>query len=205
MQELAAVNEVALATASLELDRVLAELLPRMRALLGADYCTLVLRDDEGESLTIRAADGPDTSQIVGLAIPPDTSFSGRIIAARGPQRWAQGGGDPAQVMPVAAILHPETLPHASIGAPLLVQDRAIGTIVAVNRRPVDFTDADLRFLATIAAQAAIALENARLHADTLRLARYDALTGLANPAPSSNSWRAMSRRRRATTARWRC
>jgi diguanylate cyclase (GGDEF)-like protein len=179
--ELAAVNEVALATASLDLDLVLAELLPRTRALLGADYCSLVLRDVEGGPLTIRAADGPDTEQIVGLALPPDETFSGRIIAAKAMQRWDRDKDDPAEVAPVSALMHPGTLPHASIGAPLLVQDRAIGTIVAANHRPVTFTDAALRFLTTVAAQAAVAVENARLHADTLRLARYDSLTGLAN------------------------
>jgi diguanylate cyclase (GGDEF)-like protein len=181
VEELAAVNEVALATASLELHRVLEELLPRARALLGADYGTLVLLDEEGGPPTIRAADGPGTEQLVGLALSPDTSFSGRIIATKTTQRWERDRDDPAEVAQVAAIVHPGDWPHASLGAPLLVQDRAIGTLVAVNRRPVDFTDADRRFLATIAIQAAIALENARLHADTLRLARYDSLTGLAN------------------------
>ncbi len=181
VEELAAVNEVALATASLDLDLVLAELLPRMRTLLGADYCSLVLRDVEDGPLTIRAADGPATGQLVGLALSPDESFSGRIIAAKANLRWSRAEDDPAEVAQVSALLHPGTLPYASIGAPLLVQDRAIGTIVATNHRPVTFTDADLRFLTTVAAQAAVAVENARLHADTLRLARYDGLTGLAN------------------------
>lgn len=178
VQELAAVNEVALATASLDLDQMLAGFLPRARTLLGADFCILVLRDPDGDTLMIRAADGPDAERVVGLTLSEGWSFSRQIIEARATQRWRPGDAA-AELM--AAAAHPGTRPHDAIGAPLLVQGRAIGAIVVANARPARFSEADLRFLATVAAQAAIAVENARLYADTLRLARYDALTGLAN------------------------
>ncbi len=179
VQELAAMNEVALATASLDLDQVLAGLLPRTRTLLRADYCTLVLHDKLQDTLTIRAADGEGAAQIIGLELAAKTSFSRQIIEQRVGLRWNRN--DTASVALVTAIMHPASLPYATIGAPLLMQDRAIGTIIAANHRTEEFTDADLRFLTAIAAQAAVAVENAHLYADTLRLARYDQLTGLAN------------------------
>jgi GGDEF domain-containing protein len=179
VEELAAVNEVALATASLDLDQVLAELIPRTHGLLDADYCILVLRDPADDSLTIRAAVGPGADGAVGLVLSAEGTFSRQLIESPACRRWAPEDG--ALGIADCASGEPGTPLHAAIGAPLLVQGNAIGAIVAANRREEDFTEADLHFLATVAAQAAIAVQNARLYADTLRLARYDALTGLAN------------------------
>lgn len=48
---------------------------------------------------------------------------------------------------------------------PLQIKDRTIGVLEALNKRSEEgFTDDDLRLLSTLAAQAAIAIENARLY-----------------------------------------
>lgn len=52
---------------------------------------------------------------------------------------------------------------RAAVHAGLVFQDRAIGVIRLYARRPRDFTDAEKRLLKSIAHQAAIAVEQARL------------------------------------------
>ena len=57
---------------------------------------------------------------------------------------------------------------HSGMYVPLKVEDRVVGVISIESEIPDAFSDADERLTATLANQAAIALENARLHEETL-------------------------------------
>jgi len=71
---------------------------------------------------------------------------------------------------------------HCYVAVPMLAGDRIIGVICLQDYEHEDVYDTGhVEVLRTIAAQAAIALENARLFAETEQLARTDALTGIAN------------------------
>ncbi len=61
------------------------------------------------------------------------------------------------------------------LAVPLLVAERVVGVLSVQSRRPAAYEDHQLSVLATIAQQAAVALENARNY----RLATVDSLTGL--------------------------
>jgi diguanylate cyclase (GGDEF)-like protein len=61
------------------------------------------------------------------------------------------------------------------LGVPLLVGDRVVGVLSVQSRRPFAYDEHQLSALATIAQQAAVAVENARHYA----LATTDSLTGL--------------------------
>jgi len=68
------------------------------------------------------------------------------------------------------------------LGVPMLAGDRVVGVIAMRDHEREDAFDlGHQEMLSTIASQSAIALENARLFAETERLARTDALTGIAN------------------------
>jgi len=56
------------------------------------------------------------------------------------------------------------------------------GLISLDATRTAAFSDADLRILVAFANTAAVAIDNAQLHAEVQRLAVTDSLTGLANP-----------------------
>lgn len=74
----------------------------------------------------------------------------------------------------------PESLRSVMI-APLLDKNAPLGMLTLTSSRPGVFTNADLRLLLSIAATTAVALQNARLHAEVQRLAVTDSLTGLHN------------------------
>src|SRR5207248_9071338 len=69
----------------------------------------------------------------------------------------------------------------SAIGAPLIAHGEIVGTLTAYVSRPRVFGDATQRLLLLYAAQAAIAIANADLLAETRRLARDDDLTGVLN------------------------
>jgi PAS domain S-box-containing protein len=57
------------------------------------------------------------------------------------------------------------------VGVPLLVQDRAVGVLHLFTIKPCQFGQEDLDFFATLAGQAAISVQNARLYEDVKRQA----------------------------------
>jgi diguanylate cyclase (GGDEF)-like protein/PAS domain S-box-containing protein len=67
------------------------------------------------------------------------------------------------------------------VGIPLTLRERVIGVMVVQSYRPKAYTEEDIRTLETIALQAAIAIENARLYGEEQRLAIIDELTGAYN------------------------
>jgi len=82
---------------------------------------------------------------------------------------------------------HPDSNPalHGVIGsaiaAPLIAHGEIVGTLTAYVSRPRVFSDETRRIVRLYAAQAAIAIANADLLAETRRLARDDDLTGVLN------------------------
>ena len=71
---------------------------------------------------------------------------------------------------------------HCYIAVPMLAGDKILGVISLQDyEREAVYDQGHVDILNTIAAQAAIALENARLFAETEQLSRTDALTGIAN------------------------
>ena len=57
---------------------------------------------------------------------------------------------------------------HSGLYVPLKVEDRVVGVISVESEIPDAFSEADERLTVTLANQAAVALENARLHEETL-------------------------------------
>jgi diguanylate cyclase (GGDEF)-like protein len=69
----------------------------------------------------------------------------------------------------------------AIIGIPLKIRERVVGVMNIAFHVPQEFEAAQLRVLKLLADQAALAIENARLHNLTMHQALTDPLTDLAN------------------------
>jgi len=68
---------------------------------------------------------------------------------------------------------------HSYLGVPLIVQDKVIGILHVLTVKPRHFTDEEVDFFSTLAGQAAIAIQNARLYESALR--RADGMALLAD------------------------
>ncbi|MEW6717830.1 MAG: sensor domain-containing diguanylate cyclase [Chloroflexota bacterium] len=75
----------------------------------------------------------------------------------------------------------PKDWEGAIIGLPLKIGERVVGVMTISNRQPYAFTEDHLRILHLLADQAAIAIENARLHDLISKQAFTDPLTGIPN------------------------
>ena len=132
-----------------------------VKTLPAADASSLWLCDEERNELVVRAWAGYDDEAISGLTLPPDTSLAGLVVRSRQPCIV-----DDVASEAVFHVLDRPALdtPRAVLGVPLLVEGRAIGALLADSfSRLQAFGENDLRVLQSLAAQAAIAIQNARL------------------------------------------
>ncbi|MCC6527032.1 MAG: GAF domain-containing protein [Polyangiaceae bacterium] len=131
---------------------------------VGAADAFLLLPDEAGKSLVIRAVAG-EHRQLVGRDLPldPPASVAAVAFAERAPVVVDDASADPRVDPALRAILGA----HAYLGLPLVVRDRSIGAVVIATRGgPRPFGAAEVDRAAAVANQIAVAVENARLYAD---------------------------------------
>ncbi|MGI5211951.1 putative bifunctional diguanylate cyclase/phosphodiesterase [Plantactinospora sp. CA-290183] len=177
---LADVYELTKAMSESSQDGTLADaLLGRARALMRAEYATLWLpaQGRHPEVLLTARVDDPGLLDLsrTPVAVRQSAHDQGRTVAV-----GSRLGGDLA----LREALR-EAHVNEVIVTPLRSGQAVIGSLEVVNRiggRPIGhFTPADVPIFETIAAHAAVALENSRL-VDRLRYDAYhDGLTNLAN------------------------
>jgi anti-sigma regulatory factor (Ser/Thr protein kinase)/putative methionine-R-sulfoxide reductase with GAF domain len=146
------------ALSELALEPLLAELLARAKDILGVDTVAILLLDEDGKELVARAAKGIEEEVERGVRIPVGGGFAGRIAAGRRPIYIADVNH--------ADILNPilrEKGIRSLLGVPLLVEGAALGVLHVGTVTPRVFTNADAAVLQLAAAQAAPAIDRARL------------------------------------------
>jgi signal transduction histidine kinase len=164
LESLQAVTDVALA--HLGLDELLTVLLPRIREILAADTCAVLLLDEAGDQLVARAAVGIEEEVEQGVRIPVGVGFAGRIAAEQRPV--VLDDVDHADVL--NPILRAKGI-KSLLGVPLVgVGDDVIGVLHVGSLVPRDFAVDDVELLQLVAERVAIAIERAQLHEEMVLL-----------------------------------
>lgn len=166
-RQLALLNEVARTlTATLDLEPLLRRLLESAMELLECEAATLFLVDEETGELVFHSALGPVGSSLVGRRLPPGTGLVGEAVSQQRTVLVPDVQRDPRW----SDALDQETGFHTRsvLVAPLVAQEQALGAIEVLNKRDGSrFTEEDEQILLALASQAAVALQNARLYAQT--------------------------------------
>ena len=158
-QEMEALDVLGLATnQTLDPDEVLALVARFTRTLLGAHYATVNTTDGGGGE--VRACSS------VGLrrgARADDDRFARRVIAAGKPLVLGEGGEpwDPAEFP-----LHAAEGMRVALGVPLALFGDTFGALVVGYRDGYPVSARDTLLALTLARHAAVAINNARLHAE---------------------------------------
>jgi signal transduction histidine kinase len=168
VEDIQAITDAALA--HLELDELLKVLLPRIRDILRADTCAVLLLDHEAQELVARAALGIEEEVEQGVRVPVGRGFAGRIAAARRPV--IIDDLDRADVW--NPILREKGL-KSMLGVPLLVGADVLGVLHVGTLVPRKFRQDDLELLQLVADRVALAIERARLHEETVHLEQLKA------------------------------
>jgi signal transduction histidine kinase len=163
LEHLQAVTDMALA--ALELEELLSVLLPRIRAILSADTCAVLLLEEESNELVARAAVGIEEEVEAGVRIPVGGGFAGRVAAEKRPVILNEV--DHAHVLNPILV---EKGIKSMLGVPLLVADKVIGVLHVGTLAHRKFTRDDVELLSLVAERVALAIERAELHQETVLL-----------------------------------
>jgi signal transduction histidine kinase/DNA-binding response OmpR family regulator len=157
--ELNALHEVSMAmSTTADLQRLLEAIIRLASGVVGAEHSSIMLLDQTRGVLTVMAAHDPKGPCRQNTQLPIGESIAG----------WVAAHGEPVLVEDVesdprfARRNRPQFETKSLISAPLRTPNGIVGVISLSDKRDEDvFTADDLRLLVTLAAQAAIAIEDA--------------------------------------------
>lgn len=163
-------------TSTLELDPLLQIIIETASQLTDSEAASIMLLDPASGELRFEAAPWFQRDQLKTVAVPLDQSIAGWIFRNAAPLVIADAKDDPRVYRQVDQSIEFET--RSILGVPLMLKDKPIGVIEAVNKLGQGrYTQEDAEVLSTLAAQAAVAIENARLLAALQKA--YDELSHL--------------------------
>lgn len=166
-RQLSTLNELSTSMASdLELDPLLGRIVSSSMDMLGCEAGSLFLTDTDTGEYVFRVAAGPVGQNLVGLRIAPGKGFVGEAIEGgqviivndvQNDPRWFKGSDQTTGFVTRTLMV-----------VPLRRGGRIIGALEVINKRDGSpFNDEDRTLLTAFAGQAAVAIENARLFAET--------------------------------------
>lgn len=148
---------------TLDLTEILQAIVAAARDALAADASALMLVDEATGDLRFEVAVGSGGPGSGAARLPRGRGILGWVAERGEAARVAEAAADPRFAAEVDAALGAP--PRAMVAVPLKAKGRTIGVLQAMNLRAPDAcTDDDLRLLTLIAAQAALAIENAKLY-----------------------------------------
>lgn len=164
LDRLSLLYEVSQALAStLDLSALLYETIQLATDVINAEGGSLMLLDEQTNELVFQIAYGTQGEALQQLRIPANEGIAGWVcqhgepVIANDPQHDARFSNRVDQ--------HIGFRTRNILCVPLQIKGQTIGVLEVVNKRsPTGFDEEDQELLLTLASQAAIALENARLY-----------------------------------------
>ncbi|HET7011188.1 MAG TPA: GAF domain-containing protein [Anaerolineales bacterium] len=148
-------------TASLDLVTVLSMIAEQARDLLHADGSRIHLLDPERGVLRCLVALDTHAEALLSLELPRGSGLVGWVMEHGAPLLSNEPTSDPRSLHVPGT---PQDEPECIIMAPLTVRQRTMGVMVVMREgRARPFHNSDLDLLTALAAQAAVAIENAHL------------------------------------------
>ncbi|WP_243712605.1 GAF domain-containing protein [Actinomadura sp. 6K520] len=169
--ELAALFDTAGELAALrDHDAILEAIVHRARRLLNADVAYMTLNDDEPGDTRMRVTDGAVSAAFRRLRVPLGDGLGGLVAQTAMPYSSDHYLKDPQfrhRTFIDEAVAEEGLV--AILGVPMRLGSRVIGVLYAANRSERPFDQEKAVLLGSLAAHAAVAIDNARLLAENRR------------------------------------
>ena len=178
VRELTALLEISkLLTSALGLQEVLDRIAEGMVQTLGVKACTIRLLDDAGVELILESL----------YNLSKEYLSKGPVILEKHPVCQAAMSGETVVIPDVSTdprFGYPEAAKkeglHSMLCVGLMSRDKAIGTVHLYTGEPHDFTQDEIGLVQSIANQAAVAIENAKLYEESIEKHRIEQELALA-------------------------
>ena len=146
---------------TLDLDRLLQFIIESAAELVESEGASILLVDENTHDLFFAASTGSDPKELAKIPVPMEGSIAGTIYREDRTLILNEVGDDPRHFRQVGEKVKFET--RSLVGVPMRIRDKVTGVLEAVNKRQGAFDETDAQTLSIIAAQAAVAIHNARL------------------------------------------
>jgi signal transduction histidine kinase len=146
---------------TLDLDILLERIVRAAAEVSGSEAASILLYDNLTRQLYFQVATNLDEPTTRGLVVPLEGSLAGWIVINRKSVRVTNAQGDPRFFGNVDLVSGRPT--QSLIGVPLITKNKVVGVLEALNKEKGKFTEGDESMLSVLGAQAAVAIENARL------------------------------------------
>lgn len=156
---------------TLDLDNLLGRITHAAADITDAEAASILLYDDAARQLNFQVATNLDIQTMRGLVVPLEGSVAGWIVTNRKPVLIADAHDDPRFYQNIEQVTRLTT--KSMLGVPLITKDKVVGVLEAINKHSGNFTDADVDLLLVLGAQAAVAIENARLFQQSDLIAEF--------------------------------
>ena len=177
-------DAAALLSSTGEVSCLLSEILQRATRVTMARFGSIMLLEENGETLTIMDTVGPDTERLRGLRLSVGDSIAGWVA-----QRAEALKIDDVETDPQFGRVNRQRFETKSLlSVPLKTPNRVVGVINLSDKAGGHpFTDWDLRLLRTFAAQAAAAISDAeQFQKYRSKLAEVTALYEISRRIPTA-------------------
>jgi len=155
---------------TLDLDMLLSRIVHAATEISGAEAASILLYDDTARQLYFQVSTNMDESMQRGILVPLDGSIAGWIVTNRKSVRIANVHEDKRFFQKVEKTTGFST--QSLLGIPLVTKNKIVGVLEALNKS-AGFSEADESMLLVLGAQAAVAIENARLFQQSDLIAEF--------------------------------
>jgi signal transduction histidine kinase len=169
---------------TLDLDTLLHRIVRVAAEFSQAEEASILLYDEVKKELRFQAATNLDNPAIRGLRVPVKQSVAGWIVTHCEPIIIADVKNDERHFGHVNqnSALNTKSL----LGVPLVNKGEVVGVLEAINKRVGEFDNEDQELLMTLGTQAAVAIQNARLFAQSDLISEF--VHELRTPLASLNT-----------------
>jgi diguanylate cyclase (GGDEF)-like protein/putative nucleotidyltransferase with HDIG domain len=162
---------------SLGVSDTMALIASKLSSLVPFTSCSLFLYDEEGETLRCRFATGTEADVIGSMTVRSGQGLTGWVARNRRPLVNARPSAD----FEAAGVTARATMLQSALVAPLVFNDRFIGTLAVYHSKPDFYTDDHRRLLDRVSEQASAVIHNSIVFEQTQEDSLTDPLTGLPN------------------------
>jgi len=167
-------------TSSLELDEILKAIMKKVKDIIHADACSVLLLDEESNELVFKNVEGKNKKNIHQLRVKLGEGIAGWVAKEGIPVIVPDVSKDNRFSCRIDKVIHFKI--RSLLSVPIISKGKTIGVIEVVRKdRERPFSKDDLDFMLKLVDLAALAIERATLYQKMAELVITDDLTKLFN------------------------